>query len=101
MSLRHDTSPRFIAEWVKANHVDPDTGEFDPDLTEYGASVHASLVAAQDAAVAAGKAANVSEWARVRERNFDPSLRIDPRAEAAWDTVRTWSGDWDGHWEET
>lgn len=94
-------SPRncFIAEWIAAQHVD-EFGEWEPDMDEYRMQDCATLEEAKRVSVERGKAANVVEWARVSEMQFDPDLGIPARSAAAWNTVRIWSGDWQGNWDE-
>jgi hypothetical protein len=91
---------RYEAEWIAAQHIDKDTGEWDPDRDEYVGSTHATLEAAQRAAIEGSKNAGVVEWCRVAEETFDPSLNIPRRSSAAWDTTRVWHGDWEGNWSE-
>ena len=59
-----------------------------------------ALEAAKAAAIAESKAANCVEWWRVQEERFNPELGIPRRSPAAWDTTRTWHGDWQGNSEE-
>ena len=89
---------RYIAAWVKRDGSAP--GEFDPDAVEYGHAVYPSLDKAQQEAIRLGRQYNVMEWVRVDEEAFNPGLGIPRRSEAAWDTVRTWHGDWDGNWND-
>jgi hypothetical protein len=96
---RTDTSPRFIAEWISAQHHD-DAGEWLPDDDEYSIQYCSDLKEAQRVAVANGKSCNVVEWARVSEQHFNAELGIPARGDAAWDTVRVWHGDWQGNWDE-
>lgn len=97
MSTESDV--RFRAEWIDAQHHD-EHGDWDPDRDEYVGSTHATLEAAQKAAIAGSKKANVVEWVKVTEERFNPSLRIHRRSDAAWDTVRVWHGDWVGNWQD-
>lgn len=90
---------RYIAEWIVAQHND-EHGEWEPDRDEYVGETHATLEAAKTAAIAKSKAANCVEWWRVQEERFDPELGIPRRSPAAWDTTRTWHGDWQGNSDE-
>lgn len=94
-----DTSPRFIAEWISAQHHDA-SGEWIPDDDEYSITYCRDLEEAKRVAIANGKACNVVEWARVTEEHFNAELGIPARSPAAWDTVRIWHGDWQGNWDE-
>lgn len=94
-----NTSPRFVAEWISAQHHD-ETGEWIPDDDEYSVQYCKTLEDAKRVAVEQGKKANVVEWARVTEQHFMPELRIPARNSAAWDDVGIWHGDWQGNWDE-
>lgn len=94
-----NTTPRFFAEWINKQHVD-EHGEWEPDRDEYMKQLCRNLDEAKLVAVAMGKKANVVEWARVAEENFNAEVGISPRHPAAWDTVRVWHGDWQGNWDE-
>jgi len=96
---RSNPDVRFIAEWIAAQHHD-ERGEWDPDRDEYVGSTHATLEAAQAAAISESKKAGVVEWVKVEEQTFNAELGIPRRSEAAWDVTRAWHGDWDGNWEE-
>ena len=89
---------RFTAEWIKAQHTDPVTGEWNPDRDEYVGQTFSTLKAAQSAAIRESKRANVVEWCRVSEERFNAELGIPRRSDAAWDTVAVYHGDWDGNW---
>ena len=93
------TDTKFVAEWIAAQHHD-DSGEWIPDDDEYVVSVHATYEAAEKAAIAGSKSANVVEWWAVNEEQFVPELGIPQRSSAAWDTVRRWCGDWAGNVDE-
>jgi hypothetical protein len=90
---------RYEAEWIAAQYHD-EHGEWDPDRDEYVGSTHATLEAAQRAALEGSKKAGVVEWCRVTEERFDSSLGIPRISPAAWDVTRVWSGGWDGDWQE-
>ena len=91
--------PRFIAEWIISQYHDSD-GEWIPDRDEYGRSVHPTLEGAKGTAIKRGKNAAAVEWWRVSEEHFDQTLGIPARCDAAWDVVRTWTGDWSGDCDE-
>ncbi len=88
---------RFVAEWISKQHVD-ELGDWQPDRDEYSSSNHGTLVEAQKAAVASGKVVNVVEWARVTEEHRTPHPDLPGRW--YWEEVRSWTGDWEGNWEE-
>jgi hypothetical protein len=94
---RPDT--RYWAEWVSAERPN-EFGEFDPDGVEYSRIQCRSLDDAKRESIKRGKAANVAEWARVTQEDFNASVSIPRRHPAAWDTTCQWHGTWDGHWEE-
>lgn len=91
---------RFEAEWITAQHID-EFGDWNPDDDDYAYSTHPTLEAAQAAAIAGSKAAGVVDWCRVAEYHFNAELGIPARCDAAWDTVRAWTGDWEGNWDQT
>ena len=84
------TKRRFLAEWISAQFHD-ERGEWQPDRDVYEAVECKSLAEAQRVSIERGKAANVVEWARVSEER---------KTRYGWDTVRTWSGDWQYGWDE-
>jgi hypothetical protein len=90
---------RYSAEWISKQHCD-ESGEWEPDRDEYACSSHETFESAKADAIASSKAANCVEWWRVCEERFDASLGIPRRSAAAWDTTRTWSGDWQGNCDE-
>ena len=89
---------RFTAKWIKAQHADPETREWDPDLDEYVGQTVSDLESAKKIAIKESKAAGVVEWVGVTEEEFNQSLGIPRRSDAAWDTVAVWYGDWGGNW---
>lgn len=97
--MSKSTDTRYTAEWISAQHED-EFGEWEPDRDEYMGSTHATLEAAQRAAIDGSKQANVVEWCRVTEERFDSSLGIPRRSPAAWDATCLWHGDWNGEWSE-
>jgi hypothetical protein len=95
----HTANTLFDAEWIVKQHHDPVTGEWIPDDDEYVGQSFATLEQAQQAAVRESKAVGAVEWCCVRQKEFDASLGIPRRSEAAWDVVAVWHGDWDGNWD--
>ena len=90
---------RFIAEWIVRQHID-ERGEWEPDRDEREFSTHKTLAEAQEAAIAGAKKAHVVEWCAVEEETYNASLGIPRRSPAAWDSLRTWCGDYEGNWVE-
>lgn len=90
---------RYTAEWIAAQHHD-ENGEWEPDRDEYVGRACKSLADAKRLAVVESKRCNVVEWCRVTVEQFNPSLGIPRRSDAAWDTVAVHYGDWDGNWQE-
>lgn len=86
MSTHTEDSNRFVAAWVVwQSSEDAAECKYDTELCQ-------SLAAAKSVAVSKGKQANVVEWAGVRQQQHSSGL--------GWQTVRSWSGDWDGYWTE-
>lgn len=90
---------RFTAEWVSAQHLD-EHGDWNPDDDEYRGRGCPCLATAKIVAIMESKRANVVEWCRVTVSEFNPTLGIPRQSDAAWDTVATWHGDWEGNWTQ-
>lgn len=90
---------RYVAEWIEKQYQD-EYGDWDPDRDEYRGMDCKTLEEAKRKAIENGKKANVVEWCRVTVEEFNASLGIPRRSSAAWDTVATWHGDWEGNWNE-
>jgi hypothetical protein len=88
---------RFVAEWIVAQHFN-EIGDYEPYRDEYGESTHATLEAAQAAAIASSKAAGVAEWVAVREQRLE-THDSEGRPWRRWETVRRWYGDYE-QWDD-
>jgi hypothetical protein len=90
---------RFTAEWIEKQHLD-EHGDWNPDDDEYVGQVYKTLEQAKLVAAKESKRAGIVEWCRVTVEEFNPDLGIPRRSDAAWDHISTWSGDWEGNWDE-
>ena len=82
---------RYKAEWIAKEYRDQ-YDEREPDLDEYGSSYHASKEQAEQAAIVAGQKADQGEWINVAEQEL--------RVKHGWVTVRRWTGDYQGLFQE-
>lgn len=88
---------RYVAEWISKQFLDA-TGEWDPDRDEYRTLNCETIDEAKVVAIAESKAAAIVEWVRVTEEQREPHSDLPGRF--WWCEKRTWTGDWEGNWDE-
>lgn len=85
---------RFKAEWIEKQHMD-ESGDWIPDKDEYGEAFFKTFDEAHAAAVKNSKRAGQAEWVRIAEQHVvhedDDGYRFK-----RWETLRSWTGDYDG-----